>query len=92
MTACGCCVGCWGPSGRDMALTARPPPRSRSWPCGRWRCSDWSPRGGANRQIAEPVHLAEGAVKDHITTVLPKLDARDRTNAVLRARIEGILG
>ncbi|GAA1178665.1 response regulator [Nesterenkonia xinjiangensis] len=48
--------------------------------------------GYANRQIAELVHLAEGTVKNHISTILQKLGARDRTNAVLRALHEGILG
>jgi DNA-binding NarL/FixJ family response regulator len=30
-------------------------------------------------------------VKNHVSTILLKLDARDRTNAVLRAPHEGIL-
>lgn len=48
--------------------------------------------GYSNRQIAELVHLAEGTVKNHISSTLIKLGARDRTNAVLRAIREGILG
>ncbi|MDS2172470.1 response regulator transcription factor [Nesterenkonia sp. CL21] len=48
--------------------------------------------GYPNRQIAELVHLAEGTVKNHISVILQKLGARDRTNAVLRALHEGILG
>lgn len=48
--------------------------------------------GYSNRQIAELVHLAEGTVKNHISSILIKLGARDRTNAVLRAIREGILG
>ncbi|NLS10582.1 response regulator transcription factor [Nesterenkonia sp. MY13] len=48
--------------------------------------------GYSNRQIAELVHLAEGTVKNHISTILVKLGARDRTNAVLRAIREGMLG
>lgn len=48
--------------------------------------------GYANRQIAELTHLAEGTVKNHISSTLAKLGARDRTNAVLRAIREGILG
>lgn len=47
--------------------------------------------GYSNRQIAELVHLAEGTVKNHISAILLKLGARDRTNAVLRAIREGIL-
>ncbi|SJM53716.1 response regulator transcription factor [Gulosibacter sp. 10] len=48
--------------------------------------------GYTNRQIAEIVHLAEGTVKNHLSVILAKLGARDRTNAVLRALHEGILG
>ncbi|WP_293696411.1 response regulator transcription factor [uncultured Agrococcus sp.] len=48
--------------------------------------------GYANKQIAEVLFLAEGTVKNHVSTLLVKLGARDRTNAVLRALHEGILG
>jgi DNA-binding NarL/FixJ family response regulator len=42
--------------------------------------------GHTNREIAAALFLAEGTVKNHVTTVLAKLDARDRTQAALRAR------
>ncbi|MEG3635486.1 response regulator transcription factor [Micromonospora palythoicola] len=48
--------------------------------------------GYSNREIAEVLFLAEGTVKNHVSTILTKLGARDRTNAVLRALHEGILG
>lgn len=48
--------------------------------------------GYSNREVAQLVHLAEGTVKNHISSILIKLGARDRTNAVLRAIREGILG
>ncbi|MGO1193624.1 MAG: response regulator [Nesterenkonia sp.] len=48
--------------------------------------------GYGNRQIAGLLHLAEGTVKNHLSAILIKLGARDRTNAVLRAIREGILG
>ncbi|NDK30765.1 response regulator [Nesterenkonia haasae] len=48
--------------------------------------------GYSNRQVAQLIHLAEGTVKNHISSILIKLGARDRTNAVLRAIREGILG
>jgi DNA-binding NarL/FixJ family response regulator len=48
--------------------------------------------GYGNRQIAELMHLAEGTVKNHVSAILMKLGARDRTNAVLRALREGLLG
>ncbi|WP_354002581.1 response regulator transcription factor [Ruania halotolerans] len=47
--------------------------------------------GHSNREIAQTLHLAEGTVKNHVSTVLVKLGARDRTNAVLRALHHGIL-
>lgn len=48
--------------------------------------------GCSNREIAQALHLAEGTVKNHVSTVLAKLGARDRTHAVLRALHEGLLG
>ena len=47
--------------------------------------------GRSNREIAESVYLAEGTVKNHVTNVLAKLGARDRTQAALRARALGLL-
>lgn len=47
--------------------------------------------GYSNREIADAVFLAEGTVKNHVSTILTKLGVRDRTKAVLRALHEGIL-
>lgn len=47
--------------------------------------------GYSNKQIAEALFLAEGTVKNHISMILAKLGARDRTSAVLRALRDGIL-
>jgi DNA-binding NarL/FixJ family response regulator len=44
--------------------------------------------GYSNREIADALSLAEGTVKNHVSNILIKLDARDRTRAVLKA-IEG---
>lgn len=47
--------------------------------------------GCSNREIADAVFLAEGTVKNHVSAILLKLGARDRTRAVLRALREGVL-
>jgi DNA-binding NarL/FixJ family response regulator len=41
--------------------------------------------GYSNKEIARSVHLAEGTVKNYVSEILDKLDARDRTQAVLKA-------
>lgn len=47
--------------------------------------------GFGNRQIADALFLAEGTVKNHVSAILAKLGARDRTHAVLRALQDGHL-
>ncbi len=47
--------------------------------------------GCSNREISAALFLAEGTVKNHVSSILSKLGARDRTRAVLRALHEGIL-
>ena len=47
--------------------------------------------GHSNREIAELLFLAEGTVKNHISSTLGKLGARDRTRAVLRAISLGLI-
>ncbi len=47
--------------------------------------------GCSNREISAALFLAEGTVKNHVSVILSKLGARDRTKAVLRALHEGIL-
>lgn len=47
--------------------------------------------GYGNRDIAGLLFLAEGTVKNHVSAILLKLGARDRTNAVLRALRLGLL-
>ena len=47
--------------------------------------------GASNREIAETLVIAEGTVKNHITSILNKLSARDRMHAVIRAREIGLL-
>ncbi|KQR26971.1 response regulator transcription factor [Deinococcus sp. Leaf326] len=47
--------------------------------------------GYSNRELADLVQLKEGTVKNLVSSILFKLQARDRTRAVLRALELGIL-
>ncbi len=48
-------------------------------------------RGHSNKEIAERLFLAEGTVKNHVSTILAKIGARDRTQAALKARQLGLI-
>jgi DNA-binding NarL/FixJ family response regulator len=48
-------------------------------------------QGLNNRTLAQRLFLAEGTVKNYISTILQKLDARDRTHAVTRAHELGLI-
>ena len=41
--------------------------------------------GYSNKEIARSLFLAEGTVKNYVSSILEKLDTRDRTRAVLKA-------
>lgn len=41
--------------------------------------------GYSNREISDALSMSEGSVKNHTSSILSKLGARDRTRAVLRA-------
>jgi DNA-binding NarL/FixJ family response regulator len=46
--------------------------------------------GRSNKQIAKALHLAEGTVKNHMTSILDKLGVQDRTQAALKAQAAGL--
>jgi DNA-binding NarL/FixJ family response regulator len=48
-------------------------------------------RGDSNREIARALTVAEGTVKNHVSSILSKLGVRDRTRAVLQAVRSGVL-
>jgi DNA-binding NarL/FixJ family response regulator len=47
--------------------------------------------GKSNKLVAAELHISEGTVKTHMKSILPKLDASDRTHAVTIALKRGIL-
>jgi DNA-binding NarL/FixJ family response regulator len=47
--------------------------------------------GSANKEIAHQLSIAEETVKSHVTNILAKLGANDRTHAVMIGRKRGIL-
>jgi DNA-binding NarL/FixJ family response regulator len=48
-------------------------------------------QGASNREIAETLVISEGTVKNHISNILGRLGLRDRTQAALYARENGLL-
>ena len=48
-------------------------------------------QGLTNREIAASLFLAEGTVKNYVTSLLGKIGVRDRTQAALRGRELGLL-
>jgi two-component system nitrate/nitrite response regulator NarL len=47
--------------------------------------------GKKNKQIAVSLGLSEGTVKMHVMSICKKLDATNRTHAVINARNTGLL-
>jgi DNA-binding NarL/FixJ family response regulator len=46
---------------------------------------DWVSKGTSNKQIARQLAISDQTVKNHITSILRKLNANDRTQAVILA-------
>ncbi|MBI5650370.1 MAG: response regulator transcription factor [Chloroflexi bacterium] len=51
----------------------------------------WLMEGLANKAIGNKLGLAEGTVKNHVSTILAKLHANDRTHAVVSALRQGLV-
>ena len=47
--------------------------------------------GASNREIAAALVIAEGTVKNHLTSILAKLGASDRTEAAVKAKELGLI-
>lgn len=47
--------------------------------------------GHANREIGDGLSISEGTVKNHLKNIARKLDARDRTHAVVLAMASGLI-
>ena len=48
-------------------------------------------QGIANKEIADKLHIAEGTVKNHVSNILGKLQAQNRTQAADIARRRGLI-
>ena len=48
-------------------------------------------RGQRNKKIAEELGLADLTIKQHVSSILSKLDARDRTHAAILAVERGLV-
>jgi len=57
----------------------------------RWRFFGSWRAATTNREIADALTIAEGTVKNYISSILSKMGVRDRTRAVLKALEGGFL-
>jgi DNA-binding NarL/FixJ family response regulator len=48
-------------------------------------------KGLSNREIARQLVITEGTVKNHVSSLIAKLEVRDRTQAVLKAQKLGLI-
>ena len=50
-----------------------------------WKIIAQVEKGASNREIAEALKLSEGTVRNYLSTILNKLDLRDRTQLAIWA-------
>ena len=67
------------------------PTRSTSSPSGRRRSSSSSPTAAPPPRSPQQLYISQKTVKNHLASIYQKLDARDRTQAVLQAVRMGIV-
>lgn len=48
-------------------------------------------KGSANKEIAAELHITDSTVKTHVSSIFQKLNAKDRTDAVMQAVKRGII-
>jgi len=48
-------------------------------------------KGDANKEIAAQLYITDSTVKTHISNIFQKLNAKDRTEAVMQAVRKGII-
>lgn len=48
-------------------------------------------RGASNQEIAQRLYIADNTVKNHVRSILLKLDAQSRTHAVVVAHRRGVM-
>jgi len=55
-----------------------------------WKIIEQVGRGASNKEVAENLNLSEGTVRDYLSTILNKLELRDRTQLAIWAVQTGV--
>ena len=81
--------GCYLPPPMSQALAARTPDSSLS--VRERQVLGMVAKGKSNKEIAVELGIAEGTVKCHVSVILMRLNAGDRTQAVVTALQRGLI-